>query len=481
LTASAAERGRILDLRQSELEDRHIAIESRQTELDSLAKELAGQKQLLTQREAAIQALEGDCQNQGSDLDSRRVQLDDREAALHVQDAELTDREQKLSSREQALAAGERALTDREQKFAAIEQEMAARERACAASETQLADSQMQIEQRVEDLAVREVAVELAQKRLDTEVSTQSGLKTSWEEDRDRLCGDVVAAQAERDELRQKFELALADMQNLRGRVAEMEQELSTRPAADETASVELIQMRAERDALAVRIAELERQPAAPPAGDPSEEMEILQRRFELAVEDVRDLKRKNSDLESQLSEAKAHGVAAAPAGGGKSWESMKQQMLAQLAGEGDDGDSDRQEERATIESTIQITDDVVAGKDREIAELKARLGEDASERQAAADEYSVRELVDSDAVIQQHRERTSRLEQEMEQKLRAAEMELSLERAKIAREQAQLADLRAEIDSLRAAMGETGSSGGGQAPKRRWLSKLGLSGEDEK
>src|SRR4029079_10186163 len=114
------------------------------------------------------------------------------------------DREQKLSSREQVLAVGEQTLSAREHNFAASEQEMAARERSCAASEKQLADSQVQIEQRVEDLAVREVAVELAQKRLDTEVTTQSGLQTSWEEDRDLLCGDVVAAEAERDGVRKK-------------------------------------------------------------------------------------------------------------------------------------------------------------------------------------------------------------------------------------------------------------------------------------
>jgi len=84
--------------------------------------------------------------------------------------------------------------------------------------------------------------------------------------------------------------------------------------------------------------------------------------------------------------------------------------------------------------------------------------------------------LVDADAVIQQHRERIAALEQEMEDKLRQTEMALSLERAKIAREQSQLTELRIELEAMRGPNGTGGDAGGGGgAPKRRWLSKLGL------
>jgi hypothetical protein len=87
--------------------------------------------------------------------------------------------------------------------------------------------------------------------------------------------------------------------------------------------------------------------------------------------------------------------------------------------------------------------------------------------------------LIDADAVIQQHRKQIEKLESETQEKLRAAELEMSVERAKIAREQAHLAEVRAELDSMRPA-GESSISSGRQAPKRRWLSKLGLSGEEE-
>jgi hypothetical protein len=65
-----------------------------------------------------------------------------------------------------------------------------------------------------------------------------------------------------------------------------------------------------------------------------------------------------------------------------------------------------------------------------------------------------------------------------MEATLRAAELELSLERAKIARERVELDELRAELNSLRQELAPNGMPAPG-APRRRWLSKLGLSGEE--
>jgi hypothetical protein len=94
-----------------------------------------------------------------------------------------------------------------------------------------------------------------------------------------------------------------------------------------------------------------------------------------------------------------------------------------------------------------------------------------------------MRELVDADEVIVEHRARIAQLEQDMQDKLRAAELEISVERAKIARDTAQLADLKAELESQRASgevPGAPMAAGGVQQPKRRWLSKLGLSGDEE-
>jgi predicted secreted protein len=162
-------------------------------------------------------------------------------------------------------------------------------------------------------------------------------------------------------------------------------------------------------------------------------------------------------------------------------WESQKRRLLASLEDGGEDhGNPVRPIERITIENTIEMTDAIVAEKDSEIAELKARLasgGADSTLADAERDR-KIDELVDADEIIAKHRKRVAQLEREIEEKLRAAELELSVERAKMARQKAELEDLRADLDAQRNAYdSEVGAASG--APRRRWLSKLGLSGEE--
>ena len=76
---------------------------------------------------------------------------------------------------------------------------------------------------------------------------------------------------------------------------------LARRPEASQTDSAELVALRAERDALAERIEQLERQPVAQVDADTEQQISDLRRRFELAVEDVRELKTKNAKLEAKL------------------------------------------------------------------------------------------------------------------------------------------------------------------------------------
>ena len=90
-------------------------------------------------------------------------------------------------------------------------------------------------------------------------------------------------------------------------------------------------------------------------------------------------------------------------------------------------------------------------------------------------------EVLDADDVIQQQRARMADLEEELKEKLRTAELELSVERAKIAREQTELAEWRMELESLRESIAQTVPAADAKPhPQRRWLSKLGLGGEEE-
>jgi chromosome segregation ATPase len=306
--------------------------------------------------------------------------------------------------------------------------------------------------------------------------------QNSWNEQRSDWTTARSALESERDELQHKFKLALEDVQRLRERVAELEHDLARRPEAAQADSAELVALRAERDALLEQVEQLEHRPATQVDPDVDQQIADLQRRFELAVEDVRELKTKNAKLESQLAAAgSSRSAAAAPDAGGMDWESQKRRLLAALDGGEDSADAPTQQERATIEGTIEMTDAVVAEKDRRIAELTAEL-EAARDNPASEDARNekLNELLDADEVIAEHRRRTQQLEQDMEGKLRAAELEISVERAKIARQRVELEELRTNLEAQRQLYESTGGIPVPGAPRRRWLSKLGIDGKEK-
>ncbi|TWT90819.1 hypothetical protein Mal64_12160 [Pseudobythopirellula maris] len=278
-------------------------------------------------------------------------------------------------------------------------------------------------------------------------------------------------------ELQQKCEIAMADLQQHRERAAELEQQLAERPELGAAEAAELISLRNERDELAQKIEDLSRQAPSEPADD-SEELVDLRRRFEMAVEDLRELKEEKSRLEEQL--AQGGGAAAVPApvdDGANDWEAQKRRMLAALEGEYEPEDpreaEQRAEERATIEGTIRITDEALAEKDREIARLAAEL-EEALQQQGAGDEQVRTAILDESEVIQAERKRLSQIEQELLAKLREAELEVSVERAAIARQQSELAAWRQELE----AMQTNAPSGKPEDSQGRWFKKLGLNNE---
>jgi chromosome segregation ATPase len=336
------------------------------------------------------------------------------------------------------------------------------------------------------DSAQRKARDEWARQLTDFELKLRDQ-QADWNAQRSEWSATRAVLETERDGLQQKFELALEDVHRYRARVAELEQELARRPEVTQTDSAELVALRAERDALAERVEQLEKQPATQLEPNSEQQLADLQRRFELAVEDVRELKTKNAKLESQLTAA---GEAASAAGAPRShdpsamdWESQKRRLLASLEGEGDIEDEPaRQEERVRIANTIEMTDAIIAEKDNEIAELRSQLANIRSAAAAAPVDDShnqqMNELLDADEVIAEHRRRIAQLERDMEATLRAAELELSLERAKLARDRVELDELRAELDSLRQELAPNGMPAPG-APRRRWLSKLGLTGEE--
>ena len=416
---------------EQEVQSTHLAelcanLEARQADLDKQSAELA-------EREAAIDRRIEEMQTKRREQDAAQQQIEERQATWDAERATLQAKCDELLEQISQLEATGPSAPDGEDQLAGFEQ------------------------------------------KLQEQQASWNAQRDEWNDTRGKL-------EHERDELHQKFELALQDVQRFRGRAAELEQELARRPEANEADSAELVALRSERDALAERVEQLERQPAAPADGDSVQELSDLQRRFELAVEDVRELKTKNTELVAKLAAVGQRAVGQGD-GGGMDWESQKRRMLASLDDEPSDGDAEREKERNTIQSTIEMTDAVVAEKDREIEELRTRLATATSEAvQASKDDHDeqVNDLLNADEIIAEHRKRIAQLEQEMQDKLRTAELELSVERAKLAREKVDLEGLRNDLEAQRQTYQPSGGSSSGTAPRRRWLSKLGLSGEEQ-
>jgi hypothetical protein len=166
-------------------------------------------------------------------------------------------------------------------------------------------------------------------------------------------------------------------------------------------------------------------------------------------------------------------------------WEAQKQRLLASLEDEDGDAGEEARKERLSIESTIRITDEVVADKDREIAELKRLLEDQTSSiGDVAIGAGAVAQLFDADEAIQQERDRLAELKTQWEGKLRQAELEISVQRAKCARERAEIDEHRRELSDLEQRLKElqeaSGDDSSAARPKRRWLARLGLNRDEE-
>ncbi len=288
------------------------------------------------------------------------------------------------------------------------------------------------------------------------------------------------------EQTQRKFELALADVHKLKRENAELHEELLSRPAADDQESPELVSLRVERDALAERISELENAPTPAEPADGQQELEDLQRRFELAVDDVRQLKQKNSDLDQKLEAAsKTTPTVTSSNDEPLDWQAQKAKLMATLDAE-DQGhvDETRREEQATIEGTISITDRVVAEKDALLTEREAQIANlqtQLESRPAGQDLDELREQISAEILgdeeaVQAECAKLQQQQEQLDSKLREAELEISVQRATLARERAALEEKIAELPT-EDSESEKSSTG---KPRRRWLSALGIKEEDK-
>lgn len=385
-----------------------------------------------------------------------------------------------------------RRLAQREQTIR--EEEIADAREQCSRLQQRLKEQLLRLEADREELAARQARTRSQRRRIALELKERRAAQREQIERRKaELHSTAARRQTDHSAALEAAEAAAAELRLEVGQLrkllaersselAQLREELHNADAASNDHARQLARVRTERDQLRARLTEAEQGHAEKGSEADRQKLEDFQRRFELAVSELRELKGRNAELEEQLAAAPtANGVARTAGEGGRlDWESQKRRLLETL--ENDPDDDDRDDVRLTIEGTIRITDAVVAQKDREIAELKELLNHQSTNLGAmAVGAAAIGELLNTDELIQQQRERLTNLQTEWEEKLRQAEIEISRERAKLARDRAELEEKQLRVQQTQQAQSDAapaakpGSPADPKAKTGRWLARLGL------
>ena len=294
---------------------------------------------------------------------------------------------------------------------------------------------------------------------------------------------EQLAVQPDASELQTKFELAVEEARDLRAENAELEEKLTSLRNSESRDPNELADLKHERDSLLQQVRDLESQNPGNTNESQQQEHDDLRQRFEMAVEDVRQLKTEKEELEQKLAEQRQADQSRSGSADGLDWESVRSRLMESLEEDFDPNCEEEQQEKTTIEGTIRITDDIIAEKENEIVELK-RLLENQSESigEVAVGAGPVAELFDQDESIREERtpcraavgigrqtagNRTGALR---------TTSKISRERTELEKKQQDLEELHAEIKDAANAIPTKDFA----SRKRRWLARLGLNKEGE-
>ncbi len=244
---------------------------------------------------------------------------------------------------------------------------------------------------------------------------------------------------------------------------------------ADLQAEIESLQV----TLAAVRSSQWETSPCTKDAATGDSSAELHRMKAELA-----DLREQNADLATQLARIQMAGIHNAPhlnlgklSQESMTWEQRKRLILQQLENETAAANPEEyQNHRNEVEEILRSTQAEIERRDAEIAELQSIVQQQSNTREGVAiGAAAIAQMLDSDELVKLEREKLATIQQQWEAKLREAEIELSLERAKLSRERAELEErLRNPADAIKPVSTEPTTTPDGK-PVRRWLEHLGL------
>ena len=243
-----------------------------------------------------------------------------------------------------------------------------------------------------------------------------------------------------------------------------------------ETLQAEVLALQATNEGLRAELL------ARPVDGDRAEVAEDASRRYLLAMDEIRDVKARNAELQRQLLEVQSGSSrrgAPSPllSDSGGDWETQKRRLLAELESD-DQHDAESTDRRLKIQEIVARTDKIIAEKNREIEELHLLLDNQSNSMGSLAlGAAALEQVLDEDAIVREERQRLQELQNECRAKLREAEIELAMERARLARRDAEIeeklrnADLRRSSAEAEAeALAPTG-----RPVRGRWRTQMGL------
>jgi chromosome segregation ATPase len=499
--------------RQAELERNSANLTERQQHLDRKEEEL-------NQQRARLEETQRNHKNETEQLTRNMAELNQIQVHFDQQRQALAEREREIARQRRNVARQLRArkkelITEKDLLHAEVRSSTASQQVQLQQRLSELqgkydraCEDATNREQQRDELTQRVTSLQARLEQRETEAARLAAVETQLreiEKQRDELLKNHDQAGASRDaqvsqlndkiksltdrcaQQAEQFAQAQANFDKQR---KQWEQDLAK--AAQATggaeAAAELAQLRQEKAQLEqwLREAESKAGPGLDPAA--AQELADLKRRLEMAMQDCRDLRNKNSELQRQVEAARTSGPAGNVIDASMDWESQKRRMLAQLEADFDQENEEQKQQKLSIEEAIQRTEQAiaakqqeVAAKDREIEDLRKVLENQASSiGDVAVGAAAIAGVLDQDELIRQERESLRKLQDGLREQLRQAEIELSMERAKIARERAvmeeKLQTFEIEKSKLAVSAEPQAADGGGKKGSRgRWLTRLGL------
>lgn len=354
-----------------------------------------------------------------------------------------------------------------------------------------------QLQEEVRDDLEQEIRAKVRDELTD-EISTELRLEIAQEFDGKEPSGDELAQiqmlETQLKEARAELTLVFSELERVQAAHDEavehaneaqgMEQELQRLRERAESAD----SLQTELEEVRQLLSELESQQAdARDTADSSlredfeEQLQRVQHELENFKQEAQDLKEQNSDLAAQLARHQVLSSGSAPHVSfdqqSLSWEERKKLIMQQL--EDESGETEPSEEvvakHLNIERVLETTQREIEQRDREIQELQGIIEQQSDTRQGVAiGAAAFAQAFDADEMIQEERQKLKEIQKEWEEKLRQAEIDVSMERAKLARERLQL---EAELEKHKQDHPpvEVDQS---QPKKRKWLEHLGLKDE---